>query len=195
MSKKKPTEIYQLKIVLKDIKPTIFRILQIRGNANLGKLHDYIQGVMGWTDSHLHDFKINGERYQAEEQMDYEGEPGVSNERKCYLNELVKEGDSFSYLYDFGDCWYHTITVEKVLPPAENVYYPICIYGERACPPEDCGGSMGYKNFVEILNNPEHEEHERFVEWSGGDFDPNEFDIAEANEILDKIKLENKEPR
>jgi len=195
MSKKKPVEIYQLKIVLNEIEPPIFRILQIKGNANLGKLHDYIQGIMGWTNSHLHEFDINAKRYRSEDQMDYEGELGVFNERRYRLNKLVKQGDSFTYLYDFGDDWEHTITVEKIMPPAEGVYYPICTYGERACPPEDSGGSMGYEDFLEVLNNPEHEEYEHFIEWSGGDFDPSEFDIKETNKILDNIKSNIREPR
>ena len=117
MAKKKPKNpipIYQLKIVLLEIEPPICRTLQIKGNASLGKLHDYIQGAMGWTDSHLHEFKINKQRYQAEEQMhESVDDPNMHDEREYHINKLLKEGDSFEYEYDYGDCWEHDIFVEQ----------------------------------------------------------------------------------
>jgi hypothetical protein len=57
-----------------------------------------------------------------------------------------------------------------------------------ACPPEDCGGVWGYMNLITILKDPEHEEHDTYVEWlgleSGEDFDPKEFSLEEVNERL-----------
>ncbi len=199
MAKKKPKNpipIYQLKIVLQEINPPIFRILQIKGNANLGKLHDYIQGVMGWQDCHLHEFKIKEQSYQAEEQM-YEDidNPDMFDERDYRINKLLKEGDTFEYIYDYGDCWVHEITVEKIISPEDEVYYPICTYGERACPPEDCGGSWGYETLLEILKDPKYEEHEHYFEWAGEDFDPDKFDIKETNHMLANIKSNLRENR
>ena len=89
MSEKKPVEIYQLKIVLNEIEPPIFRILQIKGNANLGKLHDYIQGILGWTNSHLHEFDINAKRYRSEDQLDYEGLNNPNEEVRELARELL----------------------------------------------------------------------------------------------------------
>ena len=199
MAKKKPKNpipIYQLKIVLRDIEPPIFRILQIKGNASLGKLHDYIQGVMGWDDCHLHEFNINGQRYRAEEQM-YEDidEPDCHDEREYRINKLLKEGDSFQYIYDYGDYWEHEITVEKIIPPEDDVYYPICSYGKRACPPEDCGGPWGYNEFLEILKDPKHEEYEHYSDWVGEHFNSEVFDINKTNRILQNIKSNIREPR
>ena len=199
MAKKKPKNpipIYQLKIVLRDITPPIFRILQIKGNASLGKLHDYIQGTMGWKDCHLHEFEIKGKKYQAEEQKYEEiDEPDMFDERKYRINKLLQEGDSFEYIYDYGDYWEHEITVEKIITPKEEVHYPICTDGERACPPEDCGGTMGYEELLEVLNDPDHEEHEHYSEWAGEDFDPEKFDIKETNNMLGNIKSNVREPR
>jgi hypothetical protein len=198
---KNPIPIYQLKIVLREIEPPVWRILQIKGNASLGKLHDYIQGAMGWKDCHLHEFKIEGKRYMAKEQMDDDydddgfGSRGVYDERKWCLDKLLKEGDSFEYEYDFGDSWDHDILVEKIIPPKEEVYYPICTYGERACPPEDCGGTTGYEELIQVLNDPTHEDHEHFSEWAGEDFDPETFDMKGANFIMDNIKGNVREPK
>ena len=188
---KNPIPIYHLKIVLQETEPPIFRILQIKGNANLGRLHDYIQGAMGWKDSHLHEFKIKERRYQAEEQM-YDD---MFDESDYRINKLLQEGDSFEYIYDYGDCWEHKITVEKIIPPEDGVYYPICSYGERACPPEDCGGTMGYEELLEVLNNPEHEDYEHFSEWVDEDFDSEVFDIEKTNRVIRNIKSNLKEKK
>jgi len=199
MAKKKPKNpipIYQLKILFCEIKPPIFRILQIKGNANLGKLHDYIQGAMGWTNSHLHEFKIKGQSYRAYEQM-YEDidEPDMNDEKDYRINKLLQEGDSFGYIYDFGDCWEHEIFVEKIIPPEDGVHYPICTYGERSCPPEDCGGPWGYEDFLLILKDPEHEDHEHYSEWVGEGFGPDKFDMEKTNRVLRNIKSNLREPR
>ena len=193
---KNPIPIYQLRIVLREISSPIFRILQIKGNVTLGKLHHYIQGAMGWTDSHLHEFKIKGKRYQAEEQMyDDIDSDDMHDERDYRINKLLQERDTFVYLYDYGDCWEHEITVEKIIPPEEGVHYPICNYGERACPPEDCGGEIGYEELLEALNDTEHEEHEHYSEWVGEDFDPENFDLKATNQMLGNIKSSVKEPK
>ena len=199
MAKKKPKNpipIYQLKIVLREIEPPIFRIMQIKSNASLGKLHDYIQAVMGWFDCHLHEFKIGDEDYQAKDQMDdFLDAPPVLDERTHRLNKLLKEGDSFEYIYDFGDNWEHEITVEKIIAPQEGVYYPICTYGERACPPEDSGGAWGYEELLEVLKDPKHEDYEHYSEWVGEGFDPEKFDLERANCLLDNVKSNVREPR
>jgi hypothetical protein len=192
---KKPVQIYQLKITLSEIYPPIFRILQIKSNASLDKLHDYVQGVMGWTNSHLHEFLIKGRVFQDVSHIYEPQEPDVLNERRHRLNNLVKEGETFKYIYDFGDDWTHEITLEKVIEPSPGVYYPICIYGERSCPPEDSGGTMGYEQLLEIINDQNHEDHQQYLEWVGEGFDPDKFDLEEVNEVLDIIKSKIRETR
>jgi hypothetical protein len=80
------------------------------------------------------------------------------------------------------------VLLEKILPPDPAVHYPVCIAGKRACPPEDCGGIWGYDNFLEAIQNPDHPEHEEFVEWIGGSFDPEAFDIEDVNRALRRIR-------
>ena len=85
------------------------------------------------------------------------------------------------YTYDFGDNWEHIITLEKILPRKKEVKYPICIKGERACPPEDCGGIWRYKELLAILQDPNHAEYKETLEWVGKDFNPEYFDKDEIN--------------
>jgi hypothetical protein len=107
------------------------------------------------------------------------------DEKEYKLSQLLKkEKDSLVYEYDFGDSWEHKIVLEKMLPYDGSVKVPTCIKGKRACPPEDCGGIWGFQNFLEAIQDPSHPEHEEMLEWVGGDFDPELFDIEETNSVL-----------
>ena len=98
------------------------------------------------------------------------------------------EGSKFTYDYDFGDNWEHVLTVEQMLPPDEGVRYPTCLEGARACPPEDVGGISGYKNFLDAVKNPDHPEHDEYLEWIGGEFNPEAFDVEVVNEQLRSLR-------
>ena len=174
--------IYQMKITLKNIEPMIWRRIQVRENITLFRLPEYIQGFMGWENYHMHEFKINGERYGI---PDPDGEAmfgtKIKKDKEFNVCDLVSEGDVFEYVYDFGDDWRHEIIVEKVLEAEAGVGYPVCLAGERACPIEDCGGPWGYEEMLEILKDPGNEEYEEYAEWLGEEFDSEEFDLEKVN--------------
>ena len=98
------------------------------------------------------------------------------------------EDSRFTYDYDFGDGWEHVLEVEKVLLPQKGVRYPVCLDGARACPPEDVGGMGGYEEFLKAIRDPNHPEHEEYLDWIGGNFDPEQFDLDEVNDILRSLK-------
>ncbi|MEW5939286.1 MAG: plasmid pRiA4b ORF-3 family protein, partial [Chloroflexota bacterium] len=178
-----PTSICQIKVTLQDSRPTIWRRFLVGDNVTLAKLHDILQIVMGWTNSHLHHFIIDGEYYS--EPFDDEFGMETKNEAHYKLSQFVGgEGFKFRYEYDFGDSWMHDLIVEKILPAEKGVYYPVCIKGKRACPPEDVGGVWGYDDFLEAIANPNHPERKEMLEWIGADFDPERFDLDEINERL-----------
>jgi pRiA4b ORF-3-like protein len=178
---KDPGVVYQLKIALRDIKPPIWRRVLVK-DCSLAELHDVIQTCMGWERSHMHAFEIGGQQYG---ELDPDEMMEMEDEKKAKLSQLAAQGvKKFSYTYDFGDNWDHTIEVEKVLDPEPGVRYPLCIAGKRACPPEDCGGPWGYANFLEAVQNPEHEEHADVTEWLGRDFDPEALDLEAVNKAL-----------
>jgi hypothetical protein len=188
MSSKKPIStapVYQLKVTLKGSSPRIWRRILVGGDASLAKLHRILQAAMGWSDSHLHLFKIHGEEYGT---PDEDEELDIADDRRVKLADLLGPKDRFMYEYDFGDCWLHEILVEKIVPREEGTRYPLCVAGARACPPEDCGGIGGYFNFLEAIEDPDHEEHENLLEWIGGSFDPEEFDLDHINTALKRFK-------
>ena len=184
--------IYQLKIILIGTKPPVWRRLQVPGNANLGWLHAVLQVAVGWTNSHLHQFKVGGAFYSDPRHhfAEYEGDPEILDESKFTLQELAPRAkDSFGYEYDFGDSWEHEITVEKILTPdAKAATAALCLDGARACPPEDCGGIWGYANLLKILKDRKPPEHKDMKEWVGGSFNSEAFDVAKTNLWLRKLK-------
>ncbi len=183
---KKKGGIYQLKVTLKGSKPPIWRRIQVPADTKLSQLHWMLQDVMGWMNSHMHQFRV-GQTYYGEPSPDYDFE--VEDERKITLSQAAPGAKKkIVYDYDFGDDWEHEILVEKVLEPEPGVRYPICIAGKRACPPEDCGGVWGYAEFLEAIRDPKHPEHEDMLEWVGGAFDAEEFDLDFINEELGRSR-------
>ena len=181
-----PSAVYQLKVTLKDSKPPIWRRVEVADDITLAKLHRIIQAAMGWTDSHWHMFSLGRTSYGVPD-PDYDED--VRDARRYTSNQLLTEPkQKLSYEYDFGDSWTHEVLLEKVLPPEPGATYPRCTAGKRACPPEDCGGVWGYAEFVEAIADPKHEQHEELLEWVGGAFDPEQFDIAEANAALRSLR-------
>ena len=183
---KKPTSpIYQLKIQLKDINPPIWRRLLVPADINLGELHKVVQEAMGWTNSHLHEFVINGESYS-----DPEFEVERSRDELQYGLSTVAPatGVEFDYLYDFGDGWEHKIVVEQIVETDKRYPgQPMCLAGARACPPEDCGGPFGYQDFLAAITNKRDKRHKEMRDWIGGDFDAEHFDAGEINDSLKEL--------
>lgn len=177
---KQPPNIYQLKISLNYVKPEIWRRFQVSSDISLLKLHNAIQSVMGWNDYHLYAFEVCGVEYGDPYLVDDELEMGDASHltvETVFPRIRSKRG----YLYDFGDNWRHTIVLEKRLEPEPGQRYPLCIDGERSCPPEDCGGIGGYKELLEILRNPEHEDYEQMRTWAGKKWNPEKFDCFSVN--------------
>lgn len=186
MSAKNLRSIYQLKVTLNGSKPPIWRRILVPSNIDLGGFHRILQTVLGWRNSHLHQF-ISGRTMYGALVDEFGGglEMECEDEKEYQLSQLLKkEKDSLVYEYDFGDSWEHKIVLEKILPYDSAVKVPTCIKGKRACPPEDCGGIWGYQSFLEAIQNPSHPEHEEMLEWVGGEFDPELFDIEETNNAL-----------
>ena len=169
-----PHAVYTLEVRLRDISPPIWRMIEIAGSSTLEDLHFALQVAMGWTNSHLHQFIIGDASYGMAD-IDDADELDLEDERRFRLQDLVKRGNSFVYEYDFGDNWEHEVTVKRVAQIAKSPR-PRCIGGARACPPEDCGGTGGYENLLQVLADPSHDEHTHLVEWSEG-FQPEHFEI------------------
>jgi hypothetical protein len=180
--------VYQLEVTLSDTKPPIWRRVLVDGHSTLDRVHEVIQAAFGWWNYHLHEFEIGRKRYGIPDPDDDWGE-ATRDERHTRLDAIAGEGSSFRYTYDFGDGWDHRIVVEKLLPRDDDTTTPACIDGRRACPPEDCGGTWGYRELLEILADPAHPEHDERKQWLGRDFDPEAFDPGEFEANLRDIHL------
>ncbi|MEC5317840.1 plasmid pRiA4b ORF-3 family protein [Brenneria populi subsp. brevivirga] len=158
-------KLYQLKVSLIGTTPTIWRQFVVPASITLDRLHDVLQIVMGWEDSHLHEFSFSKKRFTEQPEDNSQGE----EEGLYRLNELLKrKGNKLTYLYDFGDSWEHEILLENGNYKSDEFDAPLlCLDGERACPPEDCGGVPGYENLLGILQDPTHEDYEETLEWLG----------------------------
>ena len=178
----KPSQsIYQFKITLEEVKPAVWRRIQVPSSYNFWELHVAIQNAMGWEDYHLHEFEILNLKTGRPQRI------GSDGAEECISGRKVKIEDCFSmennmafYEYDFGDGWSHRIVLEKILPADPGKTYPLCLDGKRACPPEDCGGPWGYEELLEVLKNPRHADYKDVAEWIGDkNFDPESFKAEE----------------
>jgi hypothetical protein len=188
--KNHPVNFYQLKIVLMNIDPPVWRRFLVPESISLHALHQVIQIVMGWSDSHLHQFVLGPDIY-ADPEVEPDGELGkMKNEHQFYLGELLpRESTAITYEYDFGDGWKHLVLVEKIATP-EKLHSGriVCLEGERACPPEDCGGCFGYAEVLDIIFNPSHPDYEAMLAWTGKDFNPEVFDQKKVNALLKEME-------
>jgi hypothetical protein len=185
--KSKPS-VYQLKITILGIEPPIWRRIQVPSTLLLCCLHDAPQAVMGWTDSHLHQFEKDG-RYWGDPENDEFGDLELLDQSKVPVGKvLLVEGDSMVYLYDFGDNWRHEVVLEKIVRVDAAVSKPVCLDGKRRCPPEDVGGPSGYQEFLEVIFEPGHEEFEHYREWARDPVHAEEFDVAAVNKILERMR-------
>ena len=90
---------------------------------------------------------------------------------------------AFRYKYDFGDDWEHEVLFEGYPPVEKGRKYPLCLEGQRACPPEDVGGVYGYQEYLETLGNPEHAEWDETSEWRGP-YRPEHFDAETTTQAM-----------
>ncbi len=180
-----------LKVTLQHTDPPVWRRLVLPGDLTLDDAHDVLQVAMGWTDSHLHRFFAGmspGDDYFLTGYDLEEGDEGTP-EAEARLDQVLREaGDRIRYEYDFGDGWDHELLLEELADLADDAQ-PGCIGGELACPPEDVGGPGGYADVAAWVRNgrqpddvpPQFESYEHAVEWLPKEWDPDVFDVEEAD--------------
>jgi len=181
--------VYQFKISLKEIEPTIWRRILVPEAYSFWDLHVAIQDSMGWLDSHLHAFRFGRQRSRFVTEIGIPMDddfgaavlPGWEVSTAEFFDEVGEHG---VYEYDFGDGWEHDVLLEGILLREKGRRYPCCVGGARACPPEDCGGVPGYYHLLEVIRDPSDEEYEDLRAWLGGNYDPGEF-------AMEKVKFHN----
>lgn len=179
-------QIATLRIDLKDSEPPIWRQVDVPTSVTLKVLHDIVQGAMGWWDDHLWAMVVNGQTYGPPMEDDWGAPPSKDATRTRLRDVLAPDTTMIAYSYDFGDDWQHGLTLSDVRLGDPACAYPRFIAGERACPPEDCGGLSGFYEMLAILSDPTHEQHAEIREWLD-DYDPEKFDTLPIDIALGRI--------
>lgn len=182
--------IYQFRVTLLGVEPPIWRQIQVPAEYSFWDLHVAIQDSMGWLDYHLHEFRMKKPRGRKVIEIgfpDTEADRNVLPGWNVLISEYFAEpGVRAEYNYDFGDGWCHEVLLEGILIRNASVKYPLCIAGERACPPEDCGGTPGYERLLKVLRSPGNEEYKDMNSWLKGHaknyfpYKPERFDPKEV---------------
>ena len=180
------SEPVQLRVELAEVEPPVWRTLQVPDDFTLGDLHAVLQIALGWEDAHLHEFVAEGGRWGP---PDEEAPGDLQDEDEVTVSEVLPApGSALRYEYDFGDGWRHEITREAVAE--EDDALPACVDGDRAGPPEDCGGPGGYQQLLAVLADPDHPEYQETLDWLGDEFeefDPEQVDLERVNQELRDI--------
>lgn len=190
-AKKRPATtdlLFQFKITLLGVKPPIWRRIQIQ-DCTLTDLHEYIQAAFGWENYHLHQFEIEGMQYSQRAPDGDDFDMDFEDETDVLLSKLLTKSSRMArwiYEYDFGDGWRHEVLFEGFPPIDPKAKVPVCLEGERACPPEDCGGPPGYANYLDAITDREHEQYEEMLDWRGP-FDPLVFDAKKATKAMKMV--------
>lgn len=198
---------YQIKIQLEGL--DVWRRVVMPAEVSFNALHRVIQYSMGWYNCHLYQFKLPQELVLVEtsEEVEeyswmnkmptFDGKPRIPKtyrlSKNAKVDKYIEVGQSIPYVYDMGDYWEHIVTFEKEFEDYPNVY-PICLEGEGACPPEDCGGVFGYLELLEIVKDSSHPEYESVMEWLGVDEFNLTFDLEDTNFWM-KEDLKLKRPK
>lgn len=175
--------VYQLRICLRKISPIIWRRLLVRSDSTIEDLHYTLQVAMGWTDSHLHCFRIHGKDYGV---AHLGGISFADDPRQVRLADFgLRPREKFFYEYDFHDFWQHEIRVEQILELDSKRSYPVCIAGRRAAPPEDCGGPRAFfRRKQEVPGEIHRSLHQMIEEIEDGDLEA----IRELVESLEPLR-------
>jgi hypothetical protein len=173
--------IYRIFISLLDIEPPIWRCIELSSQTTLRQFHRILQIVIGWENHHLHEFLVGKQRYGVPDST-YDEPGGVILEGKIHLSDvLTAPGAKILYIYDFGDYWRHEVTLEEVVPREPDAEYPRVFGGARNCPPEDCGGTGGYADLLDILVDPTQEDYQHMRDWAGAKFLAEAFSLKDIN--------------
>ena len=191
--------VLQIRIELQHIAPLIWRRLQMPGDCTFWDLHVAIQGALAWNDTHLHEFRPVGERAGKPRFGlpfdEFDEPPPLPGWEHLVADVLTRANPQLEYEYDFGDGWEHLIILEDVVEAGTGKSYPRCTAGERAGPPDDCGGPPGYESLLETLANPEGPDYADWQRWAAkqkgirGRFDPEAFDDQKVKFASPALRL------
>lgn len=178
--------VVRLKVTLLEIVPPVWRRFRAPANLTLRRLHAVLQKVMGWNESPLHQFRVGDELFG----MPSENSEAVKDSRWITLQDLLSLGTrTFSYEYRLGDRWAHLVRIESVSNGDQSNQRPLCLAGERPCPPAGCGGPDAYIETLDAWRDPRRAAGSHFLEPLDPNFDPEDFDLDGINAALAALRF------
>lgn len=178
----------KLRIALNDTNPEIWRSIVVPNTITFFDLHHVFQIAMGWTNSHLFELTVNDYTIGYFDPQ-FEGSESTTPAEDVTLDLLLtKENMQFKYLYDLGDHWEHTVTVEGFIHPEHAQIFPVCTNGILNCPPEDCGGIHGFYQMLKILKDKKNPEYREVKTWVGRGYSPEKINLEKINKELRRFK-------
>lgn len=185
VTKKPPERVFALRLSVTGCQPKIWRRVLVRESMWLSRLHDSIQVLFDWFDYQTHAFNLDDLRFGNPLKRDG---LAIEDDRDVSLADLdLEHRTQFTYGYHFGEGWQVDIKVEKVTVVEKGVSYPTCLAGERAGPPEDCGGLEAFHDMLACIKEPQTDLGREWLEWLGPDYDPDACDIPRINKALKKF--------
>lgn len=184
-AKRPPERVFTLLLQAAGCQPRIWRRLVVRESMWLSRLHDSIQLAFDWFDYQTHAFALDDLRFGNPVRRE---DVTIEDDRDVTLADLdLEHRERFSYYYHFGEGWQIQVRVEKVGVAEKGAPYPVCVGGERAGPPEDCGGLEAFHDMLACIKEPNTDLGREWLEWLGPDYDPERCDLEKINKALKKL--------
>lgn len=178
---------YVVEVTLQKIIPRIWRRFKISAEAMFVDLHEAIQDACGWKNCHLFQFKDAKGRVLA----GLPDGPDDVTTPDAQINPIrktlgLRKGRSLIYVYDFGDYWIHDVKVVDTELTNSDRLARVLLAGERAFPPEDCGGLSGYRDCVKVsLERKKDPQLRRWLE----NWEPEKFDLKATSRFFNQRRL------
>ncbi len=184
-TKKAPERVFTLRLHVVGTNPQVWRRIVVRESMWLSRLHDSIQVLFDWFDYQTHAFNLDDLRFGNPLKRE---ELTIEDDRDVTLADLdLEHHERLTYGYHFGEGWQVEIRVEGHEPAKKGVQYPLCIAGERAGPPEDCGGLEAFHDMLACIKEPDTELGREWVEWLGPEYHAEVCDLEKINKALKKL--------
>ncbi len=184
-AKKAPERVFTLRLHVVGTNPQVWRRLVVREAMWLSRLHDSIQVAFDWFDYQTHAFHMDDLRFGNPLKRE---ELTIEDDRDVTLADLdLEHHERLMYGYHFGEGWQVEIRVEGHAPAQKGKQYPVCIAGERAGPPEDCGGLEAFHDMLACIKEPDTELGREWIEWLGPEYRADVCDLEKINKALKKL--------
>lgn len=183
--KKPPERVFLVRLSIMSCQPRIWRSFLVRESMWLSRLHDSIQIAFDWFDYQTHAFTVDDLRFGNPLKRD---ELTIEDDRDVTLADIdLEHRQRFTYGYHFGEGWQVDVKVEKTLKVEKGATYPLCVEGERAGPPEDCGGVEAFHDMLACIKEPHTDLGREWLEWLGPEYHPEVCDVEKINKALRKL--------